>query len=191
MDEDAQLVARIRGGDLCAFEALYHKYKRSLYHTALAITGNVGAAEEALQDCFVRAYAALDRVDATEPLSPWLHRIIVNVSYNWIARTQRWPLALDAFVDRLLTGPASCPEHYAETSEMRSIVREAVAALGVKQRSVVVLFYFQGFSLAETAYILDCPIGTVKSRLHRASQVLRCQLLEDRRLASELAYATL
>jgi len=191
MGEDAQLVARIRGGELGAFEALYHKYKRSLYHTALAITGNAAAAEEALQDCFVRAYAAMERVDASQPLAPWLQRIIVNLSYNWIGRHQRWPLALDAFVDRLLTGPASCPEHYAEASELRSIVREAVATLNLKQRSVVVLFYFQGFTLAETAYILDCPIGTVKSRLHRASQALRCQLLEDRRLASELAYATL
>ncbi len=191
MEEDAQLVALIRGGDLSAFEALYHKYKRSLYHTALAIAGNAGAAEEALQDCFVRAHAAMERVDASQPLSPWLHRIIVNLSYNWIDRTQRWPLSLDGFVDRLLSGPASCPEHYAEASELRSIVREAVAALGVKQRAVVVLFHFQGFTLAETAYILDCPVGTVKSRLHRASQALRCQLLEDRRFASELAYATL
>jgi len=191
MGEDAQLVTQIRGGDLDAFEALYHKYKRSLYHTALAITGNAGAAEEALQDCFVRAYAAIERVDASHPLAPWLHRIIVNLSYNWIGRTQRWPLSLDAFVDRLLCGPASCPEHCAEADELRSIVRDAVGSLSLKQRSVVVLFYFQGFTLAETAYILDCPVGTVKSRLHRASQALRSQLLEDRRLASELAYATL
>jgi RNA polymerase sigma-70 factor (ECF subfamily) len=190
MAEDAQLVAQIRGGDLSAFEALYHKYMRQLYHTALAITGEAGAAEEALQDCFLRAYAAMDRVDASRPLSPWLYRIIVNLSYNWIGRTQRWPLALDAFVDRLLTGPSSCPEQYAEIGELRAVVREAVASLSLKQRSVVVLFYFQGFTLVETAYILECPVGTVKSRLHRASQTLRRQLLEDRRLASELAYAT-
>jgi RNA polymerase sigma-70 factor (ECF subfamily) len=190
MAQDAELVALIREGDLIAFEALYDKYKRSLYHTALAVTGNEGAAEEALQDCFVRAYAAMDRVDASQPLAPWLHRIILNLSYNWINRNQRWPLSLDAFVDRLLTGPASCPEHYAQANELRSIVHEAVGSLSLKQRSVVVLFYFQGLTLAQTAYALDCPIGTVKSRLHRASQALRCQLLEDRRLASELVYAT-
>jgi RNA polymerase sigma-70 factor (ECF subfamily) len=190
MGEDAQFVMRIRGGDLGAFEALYHKYKRPLYHTALAITGNDGAAEELLQDCFVRAHAAMDRVDSSNSLSPWLHRIIVNLSYNWAKRNQRWPLALDAFVDRLIAGPAVSPEFAAEGSELRAIVRDAVALLSFKQRVVVVLFYFQGFSLAEIAYILDCPLGTVKSRLHRASQALRIQLLEDRRLVGELVYAT-
>lgn len=189
MGEDAQLVMRIRGGDLGAFEALYLKYKRPLYHTALAITGNDGAAEELLQDCFVRAHAAMDRVDSSNSLSPWLHRIIVNLSYNWAKRNQRWPLALDAFVDRLIAGPAVSPEYAAEGSELRAIVRDAVALLSFKQRVVVVLFYFQGFSLAEIAYILDCPLGTVKSRLYRASQALRIQLLEDRRLVGELVYA--
>lgn len=190
MGEDAQLVMRIQGGDLGAFEALYHKYKRPLYHTALAITGDDGAAEELLQDCFVRAHAAMDRVNGSNSLSPWLHRIIVNLSYNWVKRNQRWPLGLDTFVDRLIAGPAASPEHAAEGSELRAIVRDAVASLNLKQRVVVILFYFQGFSLTEIAYVLDCPVGTVKSRLHRASQALRTQLLQDRRLAGELVYAT-
>jgi len=190
MSEDLQLVMRIRAGDLCAFEALYHKYKSSLYHTALAITGDNGAAEELLQDCFIRAHAAIERVDGSRSLSPWLHRIIVNLSYNWATRSQRWPLALDTFVDRLIAGPASSPEYAAEGSELRAAVRDAVVSLSFKQRVVVVLFYFQGFQLSEIAYILDCPIGTVKSRLHRASRALRIQLLADRRLASELVYAT-
>ena len=190
MGEDAQLVMRIQGGDLGAFEALYHKYKRPLYHTALAITGDDGAAEELLQDCFVRAHAAMDRVNGSNSLSPWLYRIIVNLSYNWVKRNQCWPLALDAFVDRLIAGPAASPEHAAEGSELRAVVRDAVASLNLKQRVVVILFYFQGFSLNEIAYVLDCPVGTVKSRLYRASQALRIQLLEDRRLAGELVYAT-
>jgi RNA polymerase sigma-70 factor (ECF subfamily) len=190
MGEDAQLVMRIQGGDLGAFEALYHKYKRPLYHTALAITGDDGAAEELLQDCFVRAHAAMDRVNGSNSLSPWLYRIIVNLSYNWVKRNQRWPLALDTFVDRLIAGPAASPEHAAEGSELRAVVRDAVASLNLKQRVVVILFYFQVFSLNEIAYVLDCPVGTVKSRLYRASQALRIQLLEDRRLAGELVYAT-
>ena len=190
MDEDSELVTRIRCGDLDAFEALYDKYKRTLYHTALAITGDDGAAEELLQDCFVRAHDAMERVDGSNSLSPWLHRIIVNLSYNWAKRNQHWPLALDAFVDRLIAGPAVSPEHYAEGSELRGIIREAVALLSFKQRVVVILFHFQGFTLAEIAYILDCPVGTVKSRLFRASQALRIQLREDRRLEGELVYAT-
>ena len=190
MSEGAELVSRIRCGDLDAFEALYHKYKRQLYHTALAITGDSGAAEEILQDGFVRVYAAIDRVDVSRPLSPWLYRIVVNLSYNWMNHHRHWPLALDTLIEHLIAGPAASPEHAAEGSELRQIVWEAVASLSFKQRSAVVLFYLQGLSLQEIAYILDCPVGTVKSRLHYACKALRKKLSEDRRLTGEVAYGT-
>jgi RNA polymerase sigma-70 factor (ECF subfamily) len=190
INEDAELVARIRCGDLDAFEALYHKYKRPLYQTALAITGDQDAAEEILQDCFVRAYAALGRVDASTSLSPWLHRIVINLSANWVNRNRQWPSALDEWIDRLIAGPIASPEHAVEALELRQIVREAIATLGFTQRATIVLFYLQGFSLSEIAYIFDCPVGTVKSRLHYACKALRKRLREDRRLAGELAYGT-
>jgi len=190
MSEDAELVSRILGGDIKAFEALYHKYKRPLYHTALGITGDVGAAEEILQDSFVRAYAAMGRVDASVSLAPWLHRIAVNLSYNWTNRHRQWSLDIDRWVERLIAGPAVSPEHAAEGSELRNVVQEAVASLGFKQRAVVILFYLQGFSLSEIAYILDCPVGTVKSRLHYACKALRQKLSCDTRLAGEVAYGT-
>ncbi len=190
MSEDARLVSRICCGDLDAFEALYHKYKRQLYQTALAITGDHGAAEEILQDCFVRAYAAMGRVDTSVSLSPWLHRIAINLSYNWTNRHRQWPLALDAWVDRLIAGPSTSPEHIAEGSELRQIVWKTVASLGFKHRAVIVLFYLQGFSLPEIAYILDCPVGTVKSRLHYACKALRKKLSEDRGLAGRVVYGT-
>jgi RNA polymerase sigma-70 factor (ECF subfamily) len=190
MSEDAELVSRIRCGDLDAFEALYHKYKRQLYHTALAITGDSGAAEEILQDGFVRVYAAIERVDVSRPLSPWLYRIVVNLSYNWMNHHRHWPLALDTLIEHLIAGPAASPEHAAEGSELRRMVWGAVASLSFKQRSAVVLFYLQGLSLQEIAYILDCPVGTVKSRLHYACKALRKKLSEDRRLTGEVAYGT-
>ena len=68
--EDIGLVTRIRSGDMAAFERLYDKYKRPLYQTALAITGDGGAAEEVMQDCFVRAHRAMGRVVASGSLSP-------------------------------------------------------------------------------------------------------------------------
>ena len=189
MNEDARLVSRIRHGDLRAFEELYEKYKRPLFHTALAITGDRGAAEEILQDCFVRAYGAMDRVQAAPTLAPWLHRIAVNLSYNWTSRNRRLPLALEALIESL-SAPAASPEWAAEDKALAAIVQDAVASLGTKQRIAVVLFYLQGFSLAEIAYILDCPVGTVKSRLHYACKTLRRKLSEDRRLAGEVAYGT-
>ena len=190
MSEDAKLVSRIQGGDLQAFEALYHKYERRLYHAALAISGDSGAAEEILQDTFVRAYGAMDRVDASVSLAPWLHRIVINLSYNWTNRHRHWPLDIDLWVDRLIAGPGVSPEREVEGGELRDVVQEALASLGFKQRAVIVLFYLQGFSLAEIAYVLDCPVGTVKSRLHYACKALRQKLSRDRRLAGEVVYGT-
>jgi RNA polymerase sigma-70 factor (ECF subfamily) len=186
MHEDEELVSRIRQGDLGAFEALYDKYKLPLYRTALAITRDHGTAEEILQDALVRAYAALDRVDASVSLAPWLHRIIVNLSYNWTKRKQQSAVALDEVLDNLTAAAPLHPEEVAEGNELSAIIREAVDSLSFKRRVVIV----QGFSLQEIAYILNCPVGTVKSRLHYASRALRIKLSKDRRLREVLAYAT-
>jgi len=188
MAEDAQLASRICRGDIGAFEELYVKYQRQLYQTAFAITGDRSASEEILQDAFVRAYGAMDKVHCSGSLSPWLHRITVNLTFNW-TRGRRWPLSLDAFADRLFSGPTACPEHAAEDDEVHDIVWEAITSLGFNQRAVVVLFYYQGFALPEIAYILDCPTGTIKSRLHRALKALRHRLAEDLRLTVEVALA--
>lgn len=187
--EDAALVSRICCGDLDAFEFLYHKYRGRLYRTALAITGDHGAAEEILQDAFVRAYAAMGRVEEFASLSPWLHRIVVNLSCNWAKRNRQWLLPLDSWLDRLVV-PGLLPERSAESIELGEIVREALAKLGFNHRVVIALFYVQGFSLSEIAYILDCPLGTVKSRLHYACQALRKRLQEDQRLMGEVVYGT-
>ncbi|MBI3286998.1 MAG: sigma-70 family RNA polymerase sigma factor [Chloroflexi bacterium] len=179
MNEDADLVSRTLAGDLDAFEALYNKYKRSLYRTALAITEDDGAADEILQDCFLRAYAHLPRLDLSTPLAAWLHRIAINLSYNRVAQRRLWSVSLDQIIDRLGAGSIPSPEQALERSELRERVRRAIHALGFEQRVVVLLYYLQGFSLAEIAYILDCPLGTVKSRLHHARRKLRRELGAD------------
>lgn len=191
MLDDGQLVPRIQGGDLGAFEALYRKYKDELYRTALGITRDRGAAEELLQDCFLRVYHHIDSVDGCSSLRPWLHRIIVNLSYNWAAKKRLRLVSLDDVFDRLLSVPLSSPERALEREQVVEAVDEALRILAMPQRVVVVLFYLQGFSLAEIAYVLDCPLGTVKSRLHNARKVLRRRLQADSRISRELAYELL
>jgi len=189
MEGDEELVSRIRQGEIEAFEALYNKYRLRLYRAALAITCDRGTAEEILQDAFVRAYVALDRVDASASLSPWLHRIVVNLSHNWTKRKRRYPVPLEEVLACLVESGPACPEDAAEGSELRQIIRDALASLTFKRRVVIVLYYLQGFSMQEIAYILGCPVGTVKSRLHYASKALRAKLSEYRRLREVVAYA--
>jgi RNA polymerase sigma-70 factor (ECF subfamily) len=191
MLDDAELVPRIQGGDLSAFESLYCKYKNELYRTALAITRDQGAAEELLQDCFLRAYDHIDGVDACSSLRPWLHRIIVNLSYNWSAKKRLRLVSFEDAFERLLALPRSSPERVYERQELMKAVDEAIRSLSMPQRVVVVLFYLQGFSLVEIAYVLDCPVGTVKSRLHNARRALKRRLTVDLSMSREAAYELL
>lgn len=175
-EEDRELVEQVLAGQEEAFARLYDKYKKSLFRTALAITEDQGVAEEILQDTFVRAYRHLQRVDLSRPLGAWLHRIVVNLSYNWATSHHFWHISLEEVVDWLVAGPQSSPEQAVERADLRQRVREALRALSLEQRLVVILFYLQGFSLAEIAFVLDCPVGTVKSRLFHARRILRQEL---------------
>lgn len=186
--EEAELVTRAKEGDLDAFEALYELHKASIYRTALAITRDRLAAEEILQETFLRAFQHLNGVHAGVPVSPWLHRITVNLAYNWAARRRRWLAALDGIVERLITPVVASPEQAVEERELYELVHEAIGKLEVKQRATIVLFYLQDFSLAEIAEIMNCPVGTVKSRLHYARENLRRELLADQRLPRGLVY---
>ncbi len=186
--EDSELIPRVRGGDLAAFEALYDKYKGQVYRTALTITRDQSAAEDILQECFLRVYTHIDKIDVSRPLSPWIHRIVVNLSYNWVTKRKRWLPSLEEVLEQLIGDHHGSPEHVLEREELQRIVQETIHSLSFAQRVVVILFYLNGFSLEEIAYILDCPVGTVKSRLYYGRQNLRRKLGADKRLPAGLAY---
>ncbi|MBC8262891.1 MAG: RNA polymerase sigma factor [Anaerolineales bacterium] len=185
---DDQLIAQVRGGDLKALETLYEKYKDQIYRTALAITRDQQAAEDILQDCFLRLHANIDRLDGSVPIAPWLHRVTVNLSYNWHARGRRWIHSLEGVIENLVASSRGLPERQVERTELKDTVQKAIDTLSFSQRVVVVLFYLSGFSLEEIAYVLDCPVGTVKSRLHYARRNLRRWLEREGYWQPEVAY---
>lgn len=186
--DEAQLIARAKEGDIGAFEALYELYKGSIYRTALAITRDRVAAEEILQDSFLRAFRHIDHVREGAPIAPWLHRIAINLSYTWTTKQARWLVSLEDAVDRLVVAPRYSPERAMEQSELQRVVRDAIDKLEFRHRATIILFYLEEFSLAEIAEIMDCPVGTVKSRLHYAREKLREALLADQRLPRAIAY---
>jgi RNA polymerase sigma-70 factor (ECF subfamily) len=186
--QDGELIARIRQGDLLALGSLYSRYKTQMFRTALAITHDHSAAEDILQEGFLRLYTNVDRLDEDRPLAPWLYRVIVNLSYNWVTRQGRWLAPLEHAIEHLRASPKSLPEKVMEQTELQQMVREALDSLGFGHRVVLILFYLGGFSLKEVAYILDLPEGTVKSRLHYGRERLRSHLERDSRLARGMAY---
>jgi RNA polymerase sigma-70 factor (ECF subfamily) len=178
---DAQLVEYLRTNDFEALGLLFDRYYPQVYRTAMAITRDNAVAEDIAQDCFLKLHQYANRIDTSLPLAPWLYRVTVNLSYTWISRRQKRRISLEALVDQLMSPSWHAPDHMAEQGETQQQVRQAISELHFNQRVVIVLHYLSGLSLEEIADILDCPVGTVKSRLYYARENLRRRLGESYR----------
>ena len=180
----------MQADDLDAFEVFFERHRTLIYRTAYGLTGDRLAAEEVLQDTFVRSWSHRAGLRLDVSPVPWLHRVALNLCYSRLDRRQ---LRTEPIGDGgAIAGVASAtaePAERAERQELRQIVREGIAALPPKHQSVVVLFYLHGLSLQETASFLDIRLGTVKSRLHYALRSLRSHLEADRRFRGAHAYA--
>jgi RNA polymerase sigma-70 factor (ECF subfamily) len=188
VNDDTLLVRRIQIGDMAAFETLFHKYQNAIYRTALAITRDPGAAEEVLQDCFYKTYLNIMKITGEGSLSPWLHRVAVNLSCNALKKRRVWLEPIESIAEYFFTDPHHSPENVAERAELQGTMREVINTLSLKHRIVVILHYLQDFSLPEIAYILDLPVGTIKSRLHHARNELREKLQTQYQTPGEPAY---
>ena len=170
---DQSLVIQIQAGNLEALGILYDRHQRLVYRTALAITGDVEAASDLLQDVFLRLHRFAHNIDPMRPLEPWLYRMTTNQSYDWIKRRKRWPRPLEDLAEWLIGTGKNTPYESVERSDEWVQVQCAVAKLPLPQRVVVVLYYLNDLALNEIAEILEVPIGTVKSRLYYGRMSLR------------------
>ncbi len=182
---DRELVYAAREGDMQAFDALFYRYKDGIFRLGLAITKDPSAAEEIVVDTFARAHRAIARLEPEGSLRPWLYRVAVNLSYNRRPRKGLVMSTLEDVHEQTLTSNDRSPSSLAELAELRTIVLAAVDTLGPKHKVVVVLHYLNGLNLAEIAQVVDCPVGTVKSRLHYALRRLRVHLAAHPELGFE------
>jgi len=166
------------------FDKIVDEYQRRLYGFALRMTGNREDAEEIVQDAFVRAYRALGKMSEEQRaelrLQPWLYTITLNVTRNRLRSKRPANVALDALADAdaLLRGSAvreapPQPEKIVEQKADMALVERALLQLPMHLRAAATLRFIEGRSHPEIAEILDQPIGTVKSHVHRAVRILR------------------
>jgi len=188
---DRDLILALQAGELDALGDMYDRHRHLVYRTALAITCDPDMAADLLQEVFLRLHRFAERIDPSRPLQPWLYRMTVNLSYTWIKRKSRWMRYINDMAERIITEhrPAS-PHKIAERDESWRWVRQAILALPVQQRMVVVLYYINDLSLKEIAEILEIPVGTVKSRLHYARRVLKKQLGIHKEVLRTVFYET-
>jgi RNA polymerase sigma-70 factor, ECF subfamily len=160
-----------------AYEELVRRYQDVAVRTAYVVAGSADDAEDAAQEGFVKAYAALGRFRAGAPFRPWLLRIVANEARNRRRSAgRRAALAVRAAEDRPSSDAAPSPEVAVLAHETRDALVAALNGLRDEDREVIGARYFLDLSEAETADTLGLPRGTVKSRLSRALGRLREQL---------------
>ena len=165
--DDDELIARYVDGDARAFDLLVDRYERRVYAVALRMTGNPEDARDVVQEVFLSAMRALRRFRGEAKLSTWFHRVTINAALDVGRKRSRRPVtALDAVPDRASDDPG--PDEAAEMAARAQAVHAALARISEDHRSVIVLHDLQGLDYAEVASALDVPVGTVKSRIHRA-----------------------
>ncbi len=185
--DEAELIEQCRRGERSAFEQFVRRYQDRVFNLCWRMCGNRADAEDLTQEAFVRAIQAIDRFDGRAGVYTWLFRIAVNLVLSDRRRAARRPTCsleaagamTDASIDSArgrIAAVEATPAEQACDQETHRRVAQAVAELDEEHRSVVILRDMESFGYEEIAEILEVPIGTVKSRLHRARLALRDKL---------------
>jgi len=172
-DDERDLIDRAQAGEAIAFERLASQHAAPLWRCALALGKDSHWAEDLAQETLVEAWRSLARFDGRCRFSTWLYGILRHRFLK--GRRNQNAVGLSTSADALAQEPCTAhpPDRSAEMSEDARRVRQAVASLPEEHRLVVEFRFFAGATLDEIAAALDCPLGTVKSRLHNALEKLR------------------
>ena len=176
---DEQLVERVQRGDKAAFNLLVKKYQQKVVNLVARYVNNPGDVPDVAQEAFIKAYRALPTFRGESAFYTWLYRIAVNTAKNYLTSQGRRPPSSDVEADEAESyggGEAlqevSTPENLALTDEIKRTVFSAIEALPEDLRTAITLRELEGLSYEEIAEIMDCPVGTVRSRIFRAREAI-------------------
>jgi len=175
------LIRKSQNDDLAAFEQLVNLYQQRVYSLSYQLAGNHADAQDLAQEVFIKAYLAIKGFRNEADFGTWLHRITVNLWLNMKRRQNLVPVvSLDEPVQtpegevyREVAAAGGDPEQFIEDREFSDCVRLALDELSSDHKAALILRDIEGYSYEEMAAILNCSLGTVKSRLSRARQLLR------------------
>lgn len=176
--DESDLIVRCQTGDRAAFEELFYLYRDDVFRFSYLVVRDATLAQDVVQEAFFKVFRSIEKFQFRSSFKSWLYRVVVNEAITILRRRKlKEDLDPDPDASRVYTGEAPArqwqPEEAALDSEERDLLRGAVGQLDPIHRTVVVLKYFHDFSDSEIAAVVGCPPGTVKSRLHRARELLR------------------
>jgi len=179
-DVESELIERCQAGDRSAFEEIFSLYRDDVFRFAFLVVRDSSLAQDVVQEAFLKVFRSIAKFQFRSSFKSWLYRVAVNEAIT-ILRRRKIKEELDpapgTVRDQSTSGSREWqPEEAALDSEERRLLRFAIGQLDPVHRSVVVLKYFHEFSDTEIAAVIGCPPGTVKSRLHRARELLRHQM---------------
>jgi RNA polymerase sigma factor (sigma-70 family) len=184
-DADVEVVRRVQSGDVAAFDRLILKYRERVFGIIYNLTSNREDAADLTQDAFIKAFQSIHRFSGQSSFFTWLYRIAVNSTLTHLRKARlrtffsleridaEEPVAkeiIDALTDK--TGA----DRGSFVRELQEKLNDALQKLSIKHRTVVTLFEIDGLSHQEIAEVMDCSVGTVRSRLHYAKQLLQSEL---------------
>lgn len=182
-DADALLIERVKRGDVKAFEMLVVKYQRRIERLIGRMVRDVDLIQDIAQETFIRAYRAIPQFRGESAFYTWLYRIAVNTAKKTLVDMKRDPIVLESSVasrdeddetsrseNELTDGET--PEALLASKEIAATVNGAIEALSPDLRQAITLREIEGLSYEEIAEVMNCPIGTVRSRIFRAREAI-------------------
>lgn len=178
-DTDQQLVQRVQKGDKAAFDLLVLKYQHRVLKLVSRFVNDAAEAEDVAQEAFLKAYRALPAFRGDSAFYTWLYRIAINTAKNALVSNRRRPVDFDLdlqdpdqYERQARLKEVDTPEGVLLTDEIRLVVEKALQQLPEDLRTAIVLRELEGLSYEEIAEAMDCPVGTVRSRIFRAREAI-------------------
>ncbi|MBB5607076.1 RNA polymerase sigma-70 factor (ECF subfamily) [Janthinobacterium sp. S3M3] len=179
-ESDQLLVERVQAGDKRAFDVLVSKYQRRLMRLVSRLVHDTAEAEDVVQETFIKAYRALRHFRGDAAFYTWLYRIGINTAKNYlVTQGRRTPTSSDtdaeqaeSFDDGHRLRDNNTPESVLASKQIAATVNAAMDVLPIELRTAIVLREIEGLSYEEISEIMACPIGTVRSRIFRAREVI-------------------
>ncbi len=183
-EADQILVERVQNGDKQAFGLLVAKYQRKLVRLLARLIRDPAEVEDVAQETFIKAYRALPSFRGESAFYTWLYRIGINTAKNWlVSHGRRVPTTTEvasedaeSYENGELLRDVNTPERVLMSKQIGDTVNAAMEALPEELRTAVVLREIEGLSYEEIAHVMDCPIGTVRSRIFRAREAIAQRL---------------
>ena len=180
---DQQLVKRVQQGDKRAFDLLVLKYQHKIFGLISRYVRDHSEIQDVAQEAFIKAYRALPRFRGDSAFYTWLYRIAINTAKNYLVARGRRPPSSDIDVEDAehFEGVSplkdiETPENVLFGEELKRVVNDAIKSLPDDLRTAVTLREFEGFSYEDIAEVMECPVGTVRSRIFRAREAIEKQV---------------